>query len=76
MKRQEISRRVFMIGAAAAAAGCATGKKGARASGAGASRRIPTNERLNIAGIGIGGKGFGDMERCARHNVVALCDVD
>ena len=35
------------------------------------------NERLNIAGIGVGGKGRGDIAATAVHNnVVALCDVD
>jgi predicted dehydrogenase len=35
------------------------------------------NERLNVACIGIGGKGDGDSSQVARHaNVVAICDVD
>ena len=35
------------------------------------------NERLNIAGIGVGGKGGSDI-RCVEgeNNIVALCDVD
>lgn len=34
-------------------------------------------ERLNIAGIGIGGKGGSDIEQAAHFgNVVALCDID
>ena len=39
---------------------------------------IAPNERLNIAGIGAGGMGGGDISTVARlgANVVALCDVD
>lgn len=38
-------------------------------------KRSP-NELLNIAGIGVGGKGRDDILSCKRENVVALCDVD
>lgn len=34
------------------------------------------NSKLNIACIGIGGKGQSDSDHCAGENVVALCDVD
>jgi hypothetical protein len=35
------------------------------------------NERINIACIGVGGKGDSDSDHCAQHgNVVAICDVD
>lgn len=34
------------------------------------------NEKLNIAGIGIGGKGKDDLAALASENIVALCDVD
>ena len=36
----------------------------------------PPSEKLNIAGVGIGGMGSGDIRNCASENVVALCDVD
>jgi hypothetical protein len=35
-----------------------------------------TSERLNIAGIGAGGKGASDIEGCKSENIVALCDPD
>ena len=35
----------------------------------------PSN-RLNIAGIGVGGMGGGNLEQCESENIVALCDVD
>lgn len=34
------------------------------------------NERLNIAGIGVGGRGFDNVLGCQSENIVALCDVD
>ncbi len=44
----------------------------------GANGQPPASERLNIAGIGIGGMGKNNLKRCAEagHNIVALCDVD
>jgi len=38
--------------------------------------RPSPSEKLNIAGIGIGGQGRSDLESMASENVVALCDVD
>jgi len=34
------------------------------------------NEKLNIAGIGVGGQGAWDLNELAGENIVALCDVD
>ena len=34
------------------------------------------NGKINIAAIGIGGKGKSDVDACAGENIVALCDVD
>jgi predicted dehydrogenase len=34
------------------------------------------SEKLNLAGIGVGGQGGWDIGECASQNVVALCDVD
>ena len=35
------------------------------------------SDKLNVAGIGIGGMGRGDLEDVAKtENIVALCDVD
>ena len=35
----------------------------------------PSN-KLNIAGIGVGGMGAGNLQACENENIVALCDVD
>src|SRR6187402_369993 len=40
---------------------------------------IAPSDKLNIAGIGVGGKGAGDLAEFAKSpnvNIVALCDVD
>ncbi len=39
-------------------------------------RRVSPNETLNVAGIGVGGKGMQNIMSYRRENVVALCDVD
>lgn len=36
----------------------------------------PPSDKLNIAGIGIGGKGKWNLGAMASENIVALCDVD
>jgi predicted dehydrogenase len=38
--------------------------------------QIPPSQKLNIAGVGLGGMGSGDISSMAGENVVALCDVD
>jgi predicted dehydrogenase len=42
----------------------------------GGSGQTPPSERLNIAGVGMGGQGTGLIQQFADHNIVALCDVD
>src|SRR5262245_17582396 len=37
---------------------------------------LGANERLNIAGIGVGGKGASDISNVDYENIYALCDVD
>lgn len=34
------------------------------------------NEKLNLAGVGIGGQGASDLSNMETENIVALCDVD
>jgi len=46
------------------------------ASGTGARGADSPNEKLNLAGIGVGGRGGADVNGCATENFVALCDVD
>ena len=40
-------------------------------------RRISPNEKMNVAGIGGGGKGDSDIKAASEgNNIVAVCDVD
>lgn len=73
------SRRDFLLssaafgGAAALGAGCAANGEPVRAP----LRARSPNERLRIGVVGCGGKGFSDMQACAKnHDIVAICDVD
>ncbi len=73
MERKKLSRRTFLASTAVASmVGCATVRKpGVRRLG-----YVSPNEKLNIAGIGVGGKGSGDIDGCKSENIVALCDPD
>jgi predicted dehydrogenase len=37
---------------------------------------VAPSDRLNIAGIGCGGQGGGDLAQMEKENIVALCDAD
>ena len=72
MKRVHSStRRQFVSGAAAATAFTIVAPHAL----GGPGRKAPS-DKLNIAGIGIGGKGHGDIRSVPTENLVALCDVD
>jgi predicted dehydrogenase len=66
-----LSRRNFVRSAAAAAAFTIVPRYVL-----GGARIVPPSEKLNIAGIGIGGRGEGDLDDVGSENIVALCDVD
>lgn len=38
--------------------------------------QTPPSEKLNVAAVGVGGMGTGDIANAASENVIALCDVD
>jgi predicted dehydrogenase len=42
----------------------------------GAPGQPSANNKLNIAGVGTGGMGTGDVRRVPSENIVAICDVD
>ncbi len=71
-KSNTISRRQF-LGGAAAAGTVFTIVPSSVLSGPG---KIAPSDKLNIACIGVGGKGRVDVEEVSSQNVVALCDVD
>jgi len=41
----------------------------------GLGHRMPS-DKLNIVGVGVGGRGGGVIRACSSENIVALCDVD
>ncbi len=72
LSQSKLNRRQFMGGAAISSAafmvlpGAVLGLRGATS----------PNEKLNLAGIGIGGQGGADLASMESENIVALCDVD
>jgi len=72
MKDRKVSRRAFLGGAASSVFAFAVVPGCAVRSG----RALAPSDKLNVAGIGIGGKGSSDVRGMARENIVALCDVD
>jgi predicted dehydrogenase len=70
--KDKISRRKFLGNSAAAAAGL-TILPSYVVSGLG---HTAPSDKLNIAGIGVGGMGRGNLRNIEGQNIVALCDVD
>jgi predicted dehydrogenase len=69
--RQTLSRRRLLAGSAAAAALTIIPRHVLGAPG-----QPSANNKLNIAGVGTGGMGSGDVRRVPSENIVAICDVD
>ena len=72
MKQTSLNRRSFLAGTATAAAAFTIVPRRVL----GGPGQTPPSQRLNIAGIGLGGKGLDDLQQLASENIVALCDVD
>lgn len=70
-KQTNISRRDFIKGTAAVAAFTIVPR-----SVLGGPGNTPPSDKLNIAGVGIGGMGKENIKACESENIVALCDVD
>jgi predicted dehydrogenase len=70
-EKRKINRRQFLGGAAAVAAFTIVPRYVL-----GGPRQIPPSEKLNIAGIGIAGRGADVLDGVKSQNIVALCDVD
>ena len=71
-EHKRISRRDFLGSAAAAAAAFTIVPRHVL----GGPGYTPPSKKLNIACIGVGGKGKSDVAKCSKENIVALCDVD
>src|SRR5690349_22000574 len=68
-----VSRRAILGGAAAAAAWASIP---AASEAQQKRKKLGPNDRVNIAAIGCGGKGAGNMQALLSQNIVALADVD
>jgi predicted dehydrogenase len=68
--QQQMNRRDFLRNMACSGAGLII------LSDSRSVRSAQANEKLNIAGIGVGGRGAADVDGAASENIVALCDVD
>ncbi len=70
MAKANVTRR-RLLGAASAAAVTVVSRHVL-----GGANRTPPSEKLNIAGIGVGGMGGSNLRNLQSENIVALCDVD
>jgi len=69
---KKMSRRKFLSAAAASVTALAVVPRHVL----GGPAAQPPSEKLNIACIGVGGKGYDDVRNVGSENIVALCDVD
>lgn len=72
IKKNKFTRRKFIGTTAASLAGITILPSNVVA---GLGHRSP-NDKLNIAGIGVGGYGYVNLRNVETENIVALCDVD
>lgn len=70
--RSNVTRRQFLAGASTAAAMFSIVPRHVLA----ASGSQAPSDRLNIAGVGVGGMGKSNVNACESENITALCDVD
>ena len=80
MPHRKLSRRRFLQHSTAAAAGAgaaavAPGLFAARWFN-GTAKLVESDRKMNIACVGVGGKGGVDVRGVSSENIVALCDVD
>jgi len=75
MSDRRISRRRFMGSVGGVAAGVAAFTI-VSPHVLGGPRRLAPSDKLNIAGIGVGGQGGANLRNMSGENIVALCDVD
>ncbi|MBQ5410999.1 MAG: Gfo/Idh/MocA family oxidoreductase, partial [Bacteroidales bacterium] len=78
---KEMSRRSFLKTGTAVAAGLAVapniiiaGEPSSRKKDK--KKKVAANDKLNILGVGIGGRGAADLKEMETENIIGLCDVD
>ena len=70
-KRKRLSRRQFLHKAAGSVAAFTIVPRHVLGAG-----KTPPSDKLNIACIGVGGRGGSNVNGVRGENIVALCDVD
>lgn len=70
--KDKFSRRSFLATTATAAAAVTILPSNVVA---GLGHKAPS-DKLNIAGVGVGGMGFANLKNLASENIIGLCDVD
>ena len=73
MKNTDLHRRSFLKSTAVAAAGITIIPSHVMGKALG---HVAPSDKLNIAGVGVGGKGRVNLQAMNTENIVALCDVD
>ncbi len=71
MKQTKLTRREFIGQAALAAATVSIVPRHVLGQG-----QTPPSEKLNLAGVGIGGQGYHDISQYQDEHFAALCDID
>lgn len=69
----KMSRRKFLKTGAAAAIGLTVVPSTVLGSRLG---HVAPSDKLNILGVGVGGRGFADLKEMESQNIIGLCDVD
>ena len=70
------SRRTFLKAGAIGIAGITIVPGSVMGKSTGQTGRVSPSDKLNIAAVGIGGMGRGNINQSVSENIVALCDVD
>ena len=77
---KEMSRRSFLKTGTAVAAGIAVAPNiiiaGEKTPKKEKKKKVAPSDKLNILGVGIGGRGAADLAEMETENIIGLCDVD
>ena len=77
---KEITRRSFLKTGTAVAAGLAVAPNiiiaGEKTPKKEKKKKVAPSDKLNILGVGIGGRGAADLAEMETENIIGLCDVD
>ncbi|MCQ2150112.1 MAG: Gfo/Idh/MocA family oxidoreductase [Bacteroidales bacterium] len=71
---KEMSRRTFLKTGAVATAALAAAPD--TVFGKSSKKKVAPSDKINILGVGIGGRGSSDLNHLSSQNIIGLCDVD